>query len=35
MTVLKLTEWIGLIEGGIRVFEDIDWNEQRAATARH
>jgi hypothetical protein len=35
MTVLKLTVWIGLIEGGIRAFEDIYWNEQRAAAARH
>jgi hypothetical protein len=35
MTVLKLAVWIGLIEGGIRAFEDIEWNEQRTATARH
>jgi hypothetical protein len=28
VTVLKLTVWIGLIEGGIRAFEDIYWNEQ-------
>jgi hypothetical protein len=42
MAVLKLTVWIGLIEGGIRAFEDIYWNEQRiywneqrAATSRH
>jgi hypothetical protein len=35
MTVLKLTVWIGVIEGAIRAFEDIYWNEQRAATARH
>jgi len=35
MMVLKLTEGLGLIEGCIRVFEYIYWNEQRAATARH
>ena len=35
MTILKLTVWIGLTEGGIRAFEDIEWNEQRTATARH
>jgi hypothetical protein len=31
MTVLKLIEWLGLTEAGIKVFEDSDWNEQRAA----
>ena len=31
MTVLKLTEGLGLTEAGIRVFEDINWNVQRAA----
>jgi hypothetical protein len=35
MTVLKLTVWIGLIEGGIRAFEDVYWTKQRAVTARH
>jgi len=35
MMVLKLTEGLGLIEVGIRVFEYIYWNKQRAATARH
>jgi hypothetical protein len=30
MTVLKLTERLGLTEAGIKVFEDTDWNEQRA-----
>ena len=25
--VLKLTERRGLIEAGIKLFEDIDWNE--------
>ena len=35
MTALKLTVRIGLIEGGIRAFEDIYWDGQRAATARH
>jgi len=34
MVVLKLNEGLGLIEGCIRVFEYIYWNEQRAATAR-
>jgi hypothetical protein len=33
MTVLKLTEWLGLRETLIRVFQGIDWNEQSAATA--
>jgi hypothetical protein len=28
MTGLKLTVWIGLIEGGIREFEGIYWNER-------
>jgi hypothetical protein len=32
MTVWKLIEWIGLTEAGIRVFEDTDSNEQRAAS---
>ena len=31
MAVLKLTEGLGLTEAGIRVFEDINWNGQRAA----
>ena len=35
MTVWKLTEWLGLTEPGIRVFEDNDLNEQRAATTGH
>jgi len=30
--VLKLIEWLGVTEAGIKVFEDVDWNEQRAAT---
>jgi hypothetical protein len=30
--VLKLTEWLGLTEADIKLFEDVDWNEQRAAT---
>ena len=34
MTVSKLTEWLGLTVAGIKVFEDTDWKEQRAATAR-
>jgi hypothetical protein len=29
--VLKLIEWLGVTEVGIKVFEDIDWNGQRAA----
>jgi hypothetical protein len=32
--VLKFCEGLGLIEAGINDFEDIDWNEQRAATTR-
>jgi hypothetical protein len=28
--VLKLTEGLGENEAGIKVFEDIDWNGQRA-----
>ena len=31
VTVLKLTEGLGLTEAGIRVFEDINWNGQRTA----
>ena len=27
-----MAEGLGLMEAGIRVFEDNDWNEQRAAT---
>ncbi|XP_066566163.1 protein UXT isoform X1 [Amia ocellicauda] len=34
MTVSKLSEGLGLIEAGIRVLEDIDSNEQRAAATR-
>jgi hypothetical protein len=34
MMDLKLTEGLGLIEGGIKVFEDIGWNKQRVATTR-
>jgi len=30
--VRKLAEWLGVTEPGIRVFEDNDLNEQRAAT---
>ena len=30
--VLKLTERLRLTEAGIKVFEDIDWKEQRAAS---
>jgi hypothetical protein len=32
VTVLKLTEGLGLIEAGIQVFQDINWKEQPAAT---
>jgi len=32
MTVWKLAEWLGLNEAGIRVSEENDWSEQRAAT---
>jgi hypothetical protein len=31
VTVSKLSEGLGLIEGGVEVSEDIDWNEQGAA----
>jgi hypothetical protein len=27
---VSLTECLGLIEAGVKVFGDIDWNEQRA-----
>jgi hypothetical protein len=33
MTVLKLTEGLGLISG-IRAFKDIDWNEHRLTKTR-
>ena len=29
--MLKLTEWLGVTEVGIKVFEDVNWNGQRAA----
>lgn len=32
MTVFSLTETLGLAEAGIRVFEDVDWNDKRVAT---
>jgi hypothetical protein len=32
MAVLKLTKGLGIIEAGIKVFEDIDWLEQQATT---
>jgi hypothetical protein len=32
MTVLNLTYGLGLIEGGIKLLVDFDWNGQRAAT---
>ena len=31
VTVSKLSEGLGLIEGGVEVSEDIGWNEQGAA----
>ena len=34
MRVLKVTECYGFNEAGISVFEDTDWNEQRAAVIR-
>ena len=34
MMVLKFTDGLGLIDAGITEFEDIDWNEQGAATTR-
>jgi hypothetical protein len=33
MTVLQLTERLGLTEADMKMCEDIDWNEQRAATS--
>jgi len=33
MKILKLTEGLVLMEDGIQVFEDIDWNEQWAAAS--
>lgn len=30
--MLKLVEWLGVNEAGIKVFEDVDWNDERAAT---
>jgi hypothetical protein len=32
MTVWKLAEWLGLTVAGIRVSEENEWTEQRAAT---
>jgi hypothetical protein len=32
VTISKLTEGLGLIQVGIRMFEDIDMNEERVAT---
>jgi hypothetical protein len=34
VTVTGFTEGFGLTETGIRVFEDVDWNEQRAGIRR-
>ena len=34
MTVMKLTERLGLTEAGITVGVDTDWNKQRAAATR-
>jgi hypothetical protein len=33
LTVLQLTETLGLTKADMKMFEDIDWNEQRAATS--
>ena len=33
MTVLKLMEGLGLAEAGIIIFEDTEWNKQRAGTS--
>jgi hypothetical protein len=35
MAVLKLTAGLGLTAGGIGVFENSDWNEQRVAATAH
>jgi hypothetical protein len=35
LRVLKLTEGLGATEAGIRVSEDVDWNELRAAATGH
>lgn len=32
LAVSKLTQWLGLIEGGIKVFGDFGSNQQRSAT---
>ena len=31
-TVWKLAEWLGVTEDGVRVFEENEWNDQRAAS---
>jgi hypothetical protein len=33
MAALRLTKGLGLIEGGIKVFEDIDWQQQQATSS--
>jgi hypothetical protein len=33
MMVLKLMEGLGLAEAGIIMFEDTEWNKQRAGTS--
>jgi hypothetical protein len=33
VTGLKLTEGLGVTETGTKLFEDVDWNEQRGAAA--
>jgi hypothetical protein len=32
VTVVKLTEGLGLTEAGVKVFEDVGWKERRAAS---
>ena len=34
VTVLKSTEWLGLIEAGVKVLADTDWSKQRAGTGQ-
>jgi hypothetical protein len=34
MTVVKCPEELGVIEAGLKVFEDFDWNGKRAASIR-
>jgi hypothetical protein len=35
MMATELTVWLGLTEAWIKLYKDIDWNEQEAATTGH